>query len=273
MNLQAENIEPVEEVKEDKGLLGNAKAELDANKVEPQGEPESMPHRAEDVEEKILERPDYVPEKFWDKEKGKLRDEDVFKSLGELEKQFSQGKHKAPENYDDTVLADAGYDKDDQIVGAYTEWAKDNKISQKAFDDLAGSIIGMAGEKEQEEKVNSEREMEKLGPNGKEIVKQNIEWLDSLERKGVLSQEQAQAISDLGSTALGNQTVRTLRGMINGKDTLPIATSSDLPESQEEFDARMQEMMNNERYANQEPTYMRKFEKEFEKRYPDKKLT
>ena len=273
MNLQAENIEPVEEVKEDKGLLANAKAELDANKVEPQGEPESMPHRAEDVEEKIPERPDYVPEKFWDKEKGKLRDEDVFKSLGELEKQFSQGKHKAPENYDDTVLADAGYNKDDQIVGAYTEWAKENKISQKAFDDLAGSIIGMAGEREQEEKLNSEKEMEKLGPNGKEIVKQNIEWLDSLERKGILSQEQAQAINDLGSTALGNQTVRTLRGMINGKDTLPIATSSDLPESQEEFDARMQEMMNNDRYTNQEPTYMRKFEKEFERRYPDKKLT
>ena len=132
MNLQAENIEPVEEVKEDKGLLGNAKAELDAAKVEPQGEPESIPHRAEDVEEKIPERPDYVPEKFWDKEKGKLRDEDVFKSLGELEKQFSQGKHKAPENYDDTVLANAGYNKDDQIVGAYTEWAKENKISQKA---------------------------------------------------------------------------------------------------------------------------------------------
>ena len=61
--------------------------------------------------------------------------------------------------------------------------------------------------------------------------------------------------------------------MINGKDTLPIATSSDLPESQEEFDARMQEMMNNERYINQEPTYMRKFEKEFEKRYPNKELT
>lgn len=33
MNLQAENIEPVEEVKEDKGLLGNAQTEHDAKRM------------------------------------------------------------------------------------------------------------------------------------------------------------------------------------------------------------------------------------------------
>ena len=70
MNLQAENIEPVEEVKEDKGLLGNAQTEHDAKKDEPIGEPETIPHLAEDVKEKIAEKPDYVPEKFWDNDKG-----------------------------------------------------------------------------------------------------------------------------------------------------------------------------------------------------------
>lgn len=84
--------------------------------------------------------------------------------MSELEKQFSQGKHKAPENYDDKILADAGYDKDDEIVGAYTKWAKDNKISQKAFDDLAGSIIGMAGEREQEEKSIQNERLKNLDP-------------------------------------------------------------------------------------------------------------
>lgn len=33
-------------------------------------------------------RPEYIPEKFWDAEKGEARMEDVFKSLGELEKKL-----------------------------------------------------------------------------------------------------------------------------------------------------------------------------------------
>ena len=268
MNLQAENIEPVEEVKEDKGLLGNAKDELDANTVEPQGEPESIPHRAEDVEEKIAEKPEHVPDKFWDKDKGLLREEDVFKSLSELEKKFSQGKHKSPEKFDDKILVDAGYEKDDEIVGAYTEWAKENGISQKAYDDLAEKIIGMAGEKEQNEKVNSEREMEKLGPNGKEIVKQNIEWLDSMERKGVISKEQAQAISDLGSTAIGNTTVQALRSMTGDLRPIPKAVVNEASESEEEFNSRMQEAMSDTRYGN-DASYTRKIELEFERRHPE----
>ena len=114
------------------------------------------------------------------------------------------------------------------------EWAKENKISQKAFDDLAGKIIGMAGEREQEAQYNSEEEMEKLGPNAKEIVSQNIEWLEGMARKKIFSEEQAQKIRDLGSDAMGNTTLRIIRGMINGKDTLPIVTNTDLPESEEE---------------------------------------
>ena len=269
MNLQAENIEPVEEVKEDKGLLGNAQTEHEAKKDEPIGEPETIPHLAEDVKEKIAEKPDYVPEKFWDNDKGKTREEEVFKSLSELEKQFSQGKHKAPENYDDKILADAGYDKDDEIVGAYTKWAKDNKISQKAFDDLAGSIIGMAGEREQEEKINSEREVEKLGPNAKEIISQNLEWKESLERKEIITKEENDLLNEWGATAQGNLLIRKFRGMINGKESLPTISSTDLPESLDEFNSRMQEAMSDERYGN-DAAYTRKIELEYERRHPEK---
>jgi len=267
MNLQAETAQ--EEVKEDKGLLANAQAEVDANKEEPITEPESIPHRAEDVQAKIPDRPEYVPEKFWDKEQGKTREKDVFKSLSELEKKFSQGQHKAPENYDDTILADAGYEKDDDIVGAYTEWAKENKISQKAFDDLATKIIGMAGTREQEAQFNSEEEMEKLGPNAKEIVNQNIEWLEGMERKKVFTEEQAQKIRQFGSDAIGNTTLRAFRQMMGDLSPLPTTVVSEGGESDDEFNARMQEMMNDERYRNQDPSFVRKVELEFERRHPD----
>tara|TARA_R100000655_G_scaffold59133_1_gene97589 strand:+ start:2538 stop:3344 length:807 start_codon:yes stop_codon:yes gene_type:complete len=264
---QAEAVQ--EEIQEDKGLLGNAQAELNATREEPVGEPESIPHRADDVQAKIPDRPDHVPEKFWDKEQGKTREKEVFKSLSELEKKFSQGQHKAPENYDDKILVDAGYQKDDDIVGAYTEWAKENKISQKAYDDLAGKIIGMAGEREREEEFNSQEEMEKLGPNAKEIVNQNIEWVDGMERKKVFTEEKAEKIREFGKDALGNLILRDFRQMMGDLKPLPTVVAENTNETDEEFDARMQEMMNDERYINQDPSFTRKVEMEFERRHPD----
>ena len=267
MEQQAETVQ--EEVQEDKGLLGNASAEAEATKEEPVAEPESIPHRAEDVQAKIPDRPDYVPEKFWNKEEGKTREKEVFKSLSELEKKFSQGQHKAPENYDDKILVDAGYQKDDDIVGAYTEWAKENKISQKAYDDLAAKIIGMAGEREQEVKYNSQEEMEKLGPNGKEIVKQNLEWLEGMERKEVFSEEKVEAIKMFGTTAIGNLVIRDFRQLMGDNRPLPIVVAEDTNETDEEFRSRMDEMMSDERYKNQDPSYTRKVEMEWERRFPE----
>ena len=40
-------------------------------------------------------RPDNIPEKFWDGDKGEVRIEALLKSQSELEKRFSQGEHKA----------------------------------------------------------------------------------------------------------------------------------------------------------------------------------
>jgi len=264
-----QQAEAVQEVQEDKGLLANASAEADAVREEPVGEPESIPHRAEDVKPTIADRPDYIPEKFWDKDKGKTREKDVFKSLSELEKKFSQGQHKAPENYDDAILVDAGYQKDDDIVGAYTEWAKENKISQKAFDDLAGKIIGVSGEREQEIKYNSQEEMEKLGPNAKEIVNQNLEWLQGMARKEVFNEEKVQAIKEFGTTAMGNLVLRDFRQMMGDLKPLPTVVAENANETQEEFDLRMSEMRNDERYDNKDPSYMRKIETEYERRFPD----
>ena len=271
MNYQVESTEPLsekpKEVKEDKGLLANAQSEVDATKVEADGQLEPMPHKAEDVEEKIPERPDYVPEKLWDDKEGKLRDEDVFKSLSELEKKFSQGKHKSPENYDDKVLVDAGYEKDDPLVSKYTEWAKSNNISQGAFEDLATSIIEMAGENVKQEELNSQREMERLGPNAKEIVEQNIEWKESLERKGIFSKENAELMTEWGATANGNLLLQKIRGLIHGRETLPSTVNTDLPESDLEFEARMSEMRNDPRYET-DSAFNRKIEQEYERRYP-----
>lgn len=54
-------------------------------------------------EASAVARPENIPEKFWDAQAGKVRVEDLLKSYGELEKQFSS---KAPEAKPDEKPAD-----------------------------------------------------------------------------------------------------------------------------------------------------------------------
>ena len=82
-----------------------------------------------DSDEPALERPDYYPEKFWDEDGPDV--EKLAKSYAELEKQFKQGKHKAPEEYDLSSLENAGLYAEDEVMGIYKDWAKDNGISHK----------------------------------------------------------------------------------------------------------------------------------------------
>ena len=96
---------------------------------QPQGEMQSS-----DDDDGPLERPEYYPAKFWDEDGPDV--EKLAKSYAELEKKFKSGKHKAPEQYDISSLADQGLDSDDPTVAVYQDWAKENGISQDAFEDL-----------------------------------------------------------------------------------------------------------------------------------------
>ena len=102
----------------------------------PQGDPAAA------SDDEPLERPDYYPEKFWDEDGPDV--EKLAKSYAELEKKFKAGKHKAPEEYDVSSLADQGLDSDDPTVAVYQDWAKENGISQGAFEDLAGRVLALA---------------------------------------------------------------------------------------------------------------------------------
>src|SRR5210317_1584468 len=60
-----------------------------------------------------LERPDYYPEKFWDENGPDI--EKLAKSYNELQKQFSQSKHKAPDEYDIAEFTQNGLAEDDEL--------------------------------------------------------------------------------------------------------------------------------------------------------------
>ena len=152
---------------ETEGLLAEASAESDDNQQEEQEAtishletpPASEPSTVDEVtvaaedEETEFVRPEWYPEKFWNEDEGPDL-ENLVKSYTELQKKFSQGKHKAPEKYDESVFAEANVPEDDELYVTYKDWAKENGISQEAFDQLAQKFIESAGKEAQQAQLS-----------------------------------------------------------------------------------------------------------------------
>jgi len=120
-------------------------------------------------ENEKIERPDYYPEKFWGEEGPDI--EKLAKSYNELEKQFRSGKHKSPEgDYNIEALVEDGLDPEDPSLAILTEWAKENGISQQAFDNLTSQVFAANKDIAEQQERDMQAEMQKLGQNGKEKI-------------------------------------------------------------------------------------------------------
>tara|TARA_R110001592_G_scaffold21470_1_gene86525 strand:+ start:3733 stop:4497 length:765 start_codon:yes stop_codon:yes gene_type:complete len=150
---------------------------------QPQGEAQ-----AEDNDDP-LERPDYYPEKFWDEDGPDV--EKLAKSYAELEKKFKSGKHKAPEQYDVSALSDQGLDAEDPTVAVYQDWAKENGISQGAFEDLAGRVLALSKDDQESVQYDQRAEMDKLGVNASE----KIQMTERVLMKAPLNNSEREAIA------------------------------------------------------------------------------
>jgi len=263
-------VQAVAEVENDSdGLMAGAQVEeekpVEENSI-PHLEPDNQPSVesvtvAEDGEEVEFEKPDWYPEKFWDDDEGPDL-ENLVKSYNELQKKFSQGKHKAPEEYDTKMFAEANVSDDDELFTAYRDWAKENGISQQAFEDLAGKFISMAGQQEEMAEVSYKEEYKKLGPNADATIKSMTDWAQSLVRKGVWGQDDFEEFKIMGGTAQGLRALQKVRSYY-GDQQIPIDVGpvEGLP-SKEGLTA----MVGKPEYAN-DPAYRQKVEKLFEQVY------
>ena len=88
------------------------------------------------------ERPEWLPEKFWDAESGSPRMEEMAKSYAELEK----ARADAGETPAETPAAESTGDEaqDSAIAAAEAEFAKDGKLSAERYDELAKVGISKA---------------------------------------------------------------------------------------------------------------------------------
>lgn len=247
---------------EETGLLDNVPETPEESDPSAASAQAGMDHQAEEA----IERPDWLPEKFFDPKKG-AKYEDLAKSYGELEKQFRAGKHKAPEdgNYDIKIFADKGIKDDDQVVGAYKEWAKNFGISQQAFDALAGQVLSMAGESAEQKVFDIEEERKQLGPNADAVIRGMADWGRGLVRKGVWSEDDFKEFQVFGGTAAGLRAAMKLREAYEGRIPDMRATPPDSQMSEEE----LRSMVGDPRY-NKDPAYRAKVERAFEQFYGSK---
>lgn len=176
-----------------------------------------------DEDESPLERPDYYPEKFWDDDGPDV--EKLAKSYAELEKQFKQGKHKAPDEYDLSSLEDAGLYADDEVMDIYKAWAKDNGVSQKAFEDLAQAVLGTAQQDQEIAEINHQEEMNKLG----ERAQEKIQMAERLLLKAPLTNNEREAMAvSLNNADSINAFLKYHQAITN--ENIPIQSAPSAPE-------------------------------------------
>lgn len=245
------------------GLLASADEAQDQPTTE--GQEQTINHVQSDPnadDDTPLERPDFWPEKFWNKDEQAPDLEGISKSYVELEKKFRAGGHKPPENgeYD---IGSLGLQAEDPVVKSYVGWAQKYGISQQAFEDLAKEITGISANNLQETKQSMAQELEALGPNAKAIINNMAQWGRGMVDKGIWSKDEFQEFTRWGDTAKGIKALQKLRETYEGRvPTETLKTDSEGSMSKEELDA----MVANPEYKTN-PSYRLKVERLFEKMY------
>jgi len=237
-------------VEEDNSTDNQQQQESNISHLDPAEQPEQQ-----QATEEAPERPEWLPEKF-------KQPEDLANAYSELQKKFSQGKHKAPDEYDVSVFNDANIPEDDELFNTYRDWAKDNGISQDAFEQLAGKFIEMAGAEAQEAEISYQEEYKKLGNNADAVIKSMTDWASSLVRKGVWGQDDFEEFKIMGGTAQGLRALQKIRSYY-GDQAIPVnvAQPEGLPSKEE-----LQHMVGTPEYQS-DPSYRAKVERLFDQVY------
>lgn len=207
--------------------LLNLSAQDDVSKQTPESPiPLYAPEPGQEPEQKTeaAERPEYLPEQFWKDDAPDV--ENLAKSYNELRKKFSQGKHKAPEDdYDIKNLVDQGLNTDDPAVGIYKSWAKENGISQAAFEDLAAQVLQVANDDATQYEYDRQAEMQKLG----ERANEKVQMAERLLMKAPLTNSEREAMADsLSSADAINAFLKYHSSLTN--EGIPLQPSAQSPE-------------------------------------------
>ena len=258
-----DNIEPSgnEEVSQETGLLDSASVETEAVESNPQKTEISHLEASDEDDDSPLERPDWWPENFWKKDDAEPDLQAMAKSWGDLRKQISQGKHKAPADGNYDVAAFKDIPAEDPVRNHVLSWAKEYGVSQAALDTLVGKVVEMGFEANQTSSVNLAEEKKALGPNADARINGMVKWASGLVNKGIWGKEDFEEFKYMGGTAKGIAALEKLRGAYEGRvptDSAPVQGAL----SKEELYA----MVGDPKYQT-DPGFRKKVERMFESNF------
>lgn len=207
----------------DTGLLDSVTVEDPSTPAEPQKA--EIPHKAADPAAAAPAAapeapPEWLPENFV--KDGKPDYESLAKSWRDLRGKISKGAHNAPADGKYNLSAFGEKGEEHPIGQTLATWAKDNGISQAAFEELAVAINQQASEIMAGEMVDPKAEMEKLGPNANAVINGMVDWARGLVNKGVWSKDDFEEFKIMGGTARGLQALVKIREAYEGR--VPIET-------------------------------------------------
>lgn len=157
------------------------------------------------------ERPDYIPEKFWDAEKGEVRIDGLAKSYTELEKnrvnpdklkeewetERLAGRPEAPDGYQ--LPEDERFDQEQlaqsPIVDIWRAAAHDAGLNQEQFEQR---LVDYADAYTEQVAATMQAEKEQLGENADARIDAVAKWA-----KATLPEEEYGALSQVATTANG----------------------------------------------------------------------
>lgn len=242
------------------GLLDSVSVD-DPNTPAPAAEV-NIDHRPPDptkaAAEDPLERPDYWPENFWNKDSNEPDLEGIAKSWRDLRAKISKGSHNAPADGKYDLSSFGGEESaDNPMASTLAGWAKDNGLSQAQFDDLATALRSQAQEMMAGEMIDPAVEMKQLGPNAGAVIDGMVNWARGLVSKGVWSKDDFDEFKIMGGTARGLNALMKIREAYEGR--LPVeSVPLDGAPSKDELYA----MVADPRYQS-DPAYRQQVERKF----------
>ena len=245
------------------GLLDGVDTQDSSQDDSPAPEKTAIDHRASDSipEDEPIDRPDWWPENFWNKDNNEPDLEGMAKSWKDMRKIVSKGAHKAPPEgkYDLSAFGEAAEEL--PMVPVFKEWAAQNGISQAAFDDIAGKLSSMAGEAQGGQVIDAAAERRALGTNADAQINGMVSWARGMVNKGISTAEDFDEFKIMGGTAKGLKALQKLRSAYEGNIPTESAPIDGMP-----TDLELTAMVGDPKYKT-DPSYRAKVERLFNQRY------
>lgn len=210
---------------------------------------EATDTKAEDTKEPA-KRPDWLPEKFWDTEKGEARTEALAKSYGELESKATKKSQapKEPDGYeshiDDDTAKRLGIEdaKADPLLQFGRKFAHEAGLDQETYGKLESGFVDLLKELVPEP-MDAKAEMAKLGPHGQQIVDGLVRKRDMFKTTGLFSEADEQEFNIAVGTADGARAMMKIFEFYEGRQIPQHAESTEGLPSLDDLQQQQSEAM------------------------------